>query len=59
MPYNFTDLPQRQRALQGAPANLKQEDPAMHYLLENIETLWVPKKVNTNMDWLATQKENG
>ena len=31
----------------------------MHYLLENIETLWEPKKVNTNMDWLATQKENG
>ena len=31
----------------------------MHYLINNVEDLWTPKKIYSSNDWLVTQKETG
>ena len=59
MPYNFTNEHTRKRATEGTMANLKNRDPLMNHLLENIESLWKPKRVVTPNDWLVTQLESG
>ena len=57
-PYDFCNKAKRLQGIAQAP-NLDRKDPLMAHLLKNVETLFQPKSVCSDGDWLVTQQEPG
>ena len=52
----YANLKRRQAALGEVTDFIK--DKLITWMTENAETIFIPKRIITSNDWLATQKEN-
>jgi len=53
-PYEFCDKTKRLLAAKDVPKDLATKDPLLSYMIKNMETLYQPKMVTKDDDWLVT-----